>query len=101
MPQGGCRLTINEGFELTIFFGSAYISFQRPFCFFLRASFQFGRFLMAFEPERKIAQHIHVVDKGFVRGVVRIKIFVNITVREKLRAHVIKVVARLQVLPIL
>ena len=47
-------------------------------------------------PDNKITQNVHIVDKRLVWSVIRVEIFVDFTVGEELRAHIIEVVALLK-----
>src|SRR5690606_31913798 len=58
-----------------------------------------GSFLFLFpQPQSKVTQSIHVIDKGLIGTFIRTEIRVDIAVRKELGTHIIEVVAGLQVL---
>ncbi len=55
---------------------------------------------VGFGPMPEIVENIHVIDKGIIRSLVGVEVFMDVAVIEPFGAHIIEVVTGLEVAPV-
>ena len=53
--------------------------------------------LSVVDPDDKVAEDVHVIDEGLIGGVIRTETLVDFAIGEELGAHIVQVVAFLEV----